>query len=159
MDAVNTAQIRERQRLNTTLVLSILIHLALILGVGFAVTDKAPLVPTLDVIFSQTSTPLTPKQADFLAQANQQGGGDQDKAQRPRDSQPGVIPQEQVGIAPQTHTRNTSTRTRTNPTERHHQPLWQTTASSTANTSSRSTFTALTPPMQNVNNGMQRWHA
>ncbi len=102
MDAVNTAQIRERQRLNTTLVLSILIHLALILRVGFAVTDKAPLVPTLDVIFSQTSTPLTPKQADFLAQANQQGGGDQDKAQRPRDSQPGVIPQEQVGIAPQT---------------------------------------------------------
>ncbi|HHW4678740.1 MAG TPA: energy transducer TonB family protein [Xylella sp.] len=101
MDAVSTAQTRESQRLNATLVLSIVIHLVLILGVGFVVTDKAPLVPTLDVIFSQTSTPLTPKQADFLAQANQQGGGDQDKAQRPRDSQLGVIPQEQVGLAPQ----------------------------------------------------------
>lgn len=81
--------------------ISLVLHGALILGVGFAVSEDAPLVPTLDVIFSQTSTPLTPRQADFLAQANQQGGGDHDTAQRPRDSQPGVVPQDRTGLAPQ----------------------------------------------------------
>uniref|UniRef100_UPI000ADA121A TonB family protein n=1 Tax=Stenotrophomonas pictorum TaxID=86184 RepID=UPI000ADA121A len=86
--------------LTATLVLSALVHGLLLLGVGFAVSDNAPLVPTLDVIFSQTSTPLTPKQADFLAQANQQGGGDHDTAQRPRDAQAGIVPQAQNGLAP-----------------------------------------------------------
>ncbi len=90
----------ENQRLSATLVLSLIAYGLLILGVGFAVSDEAPLVPTLDVIFSQTSTPLTPKQADFLAQANQHGGGDHDKAARPRDSQPGVVPQPRTGLAP-----------------------------------------------------------
>ncbi len=91
----------EDQRLVATLVLSVIVHALLILGVGFAIKGRAPLVPTLDVIFSQTSTPLTPKQADFLAQANQQGGGEHDKAQRPRDSQPGVVPQPRQGLAPE----------------------------------------------------------
>ena len=45
----------------------------LILGVGFAVDDAAPVTPTLDVILTQTQTALTPKQADFLAQASQPG--------------------------------------------------------------------------------------
>ena len=89
----------EQQRLGATVVLSVLVHALIILGVGFAVKGQAPLVPTLDVIFSQTSTALTPKQADFLAQANQQGGGDHDKAQRPRDSQAGFVPQQQAGLA------------------------------------------------------------
>ncbi|SBV36577.1 TonB family protein [uncultured Stenotrophomonas sp.] len=93
-------QATEQQRLGATLVLSALVHGLLILGVGFAVSDNAPLVPTLDVIFSQTSTPLTPKQADFLAQANQQGGGDHDTPQRPRDSQGGIVPQPRAGLAP-----------------------------------------------------------
>ncbi|WP_140719147.1 MULTISPECIES: energy transducer TonB family protein [Gammaproteobacteria] len=99
--AVAAPRIDASQRLIATLALSLLVHGLLILGVGFAVSDEAPLVPTLDVIFSQTSTPLTPRQADFLAQANQQGGGDSDKAQRPRDSQPGVVPQPHAGLAPQ----------------------------------------------------------
>ncbi|TKA20912.1 energy transducer TonB [Xanthomonas euvesicatoria] len=95
------APMDDGRRLLMTLVISLLLHGVLILGVGFAVSEDAPLVPTLDVIFSQTSTPLTPKQADFLAQANQQGGGDHATAQRPRDSQPGVVPQDRTGLAPQ----------------------------------------------------------
>ncbi|WP_282296031.1 energy transducer TonB [Stenotrophomonas sp. PS02289] len=93
-------QTRESQRLGATLALSALVHGLVILGVGFAVADKAALVPTLDVIFSQTQTPLTPKQADFLAQANQQGGGEHDTAQRPRDNQAGIVPQPQAGLSP-----------------------------------------------------------
>lgn len=94
------ARIDARQRLSATLVLSLLVHGLLILGVGFAVSEPAPLTATLDVIFSQTRTALTPKQADFLAQASQQGGGDHARPQRPRDSQPGVVPQDRAGLAP-----------------------------------------------------------
>ncbi|WP_422505065.1 TonB family protein [Stenotrophomonas sp. GZD-301] len=93
-------QARESQRLGATLTLSAIVHGLLILGVGFAVSDQAPLVPTLDVIFSQTQTALTPKQADFLAQASQVGGGDHDKAERPRDNQAGIVPQPQAGLSP-----------------------------------------------------------
>jgi protein TonB len=81
-------------------VLSLLVHGILILGLGFAFRDEAPLVPTLDVIFSQTSTELSPEQADFLAQANNRGGGEHDKAQRPRDLQAGAIPLAEPGQAP-----------------------------------------------------------
>jgi protein TonB len=101
MSAVVTPKPTESQRLSATLALSLLVHGMLVLGFGFALDDAAPVVPTLDVILSQTSTPLTPKQADFLAAANQEGGGDHDKAQRPRDTQAGWVPQEQTGVAPQ----------------------------------------------------------
>jgi protein TonB len=101
MSAVVTPKPTENQRLSATLALSLLVHGMLVLGFGFALDDAAPVVPTLDVILSQTSTPLTPKQADFLAAANQEGGGDHDKAQRPRDTQAGWVPQEQTGVAPQ----------------------------------------------------------
>src|SRR3546814_10670233 len=62
--------IGDRQRLSATMVLSLLLHGMLILGVGFALDDAAPVLPTLDVILTQTQTELTPEQADFLAQAN-----------------------------------------------------------------------------------------
>jgi len=91
---------REAQRLGATLALSVIVHALLILGVGFAVKGEAPLVPTLEVIFSQTRTALTPKQADFLAAASQEGGGEHDRAQRPRDNQTGIVPQAQSGLSP-----------------------------------------------------------
>ena len=98
--AVPRPQIGDRERLSATLVLSLLLHGMLILGVGFVLSDAAPVLPTLDVILTQTRTALTPKQADFLAQANNQGGGEDDKASRPRDSQTGDIAKPEDGIAP-----------------------------------------------------------
>lgn len=94
--------IGEDQRLVATVVLSLLLHALVILGIGFALKEAAPVVPMLDVILTQTRTPLSPKQADFLAQANNQGGGEDDKARRPRDPQPGTVPQNETGTAPQT---------------------------------------------------------
>jgi len=95
-------QIGERERLSATLVLSLLLHGMLLLGLGFALEDAAPVMPTLDVILTQTSTALTPKQADFLAQASNQGGGESEKANRPSDTQSGLIPKPDEGIAPGT---------------------------------------------------------
>ena len=94
-------QIDAPQRLSATLVLSGLVHAAIVLGIGFAVEDAAPVVPTLDVILTRTSTPLTPQQADFLAQADNQGGGEHDRAGRPGDTQAGLDPSAREGLAPQ----------------------------------------------------------
>lgn len=93
-------RIGEAERLRATVVLSLLLHALVIFGVGFALEDAAPLVPTLDVIQTRTQTPLTPAQADFLAQANNQGGGEQDKSSRPGAPQDGPVPQVSEGLAP-----------------------------------------------------------
>ena len=94
--------VNENQRLGATMVLSLLVHGVLLLGVGFALESAAPVLPTLDVILTQTSSALTPKQADFLAQASNQGGGEHDQSTRPRDNQSGPLPQATAGIAPRT---------------------------------------------------------
>jgi protein TonB len=93
-------RIDERQRLSATLVLSLLLHGMLVLGVGFALDDAAPVLPTLDVILTQAQSPLTRQQADFLAQASNQGGGEHEQSNRPRDAQTGVAPQAEPGVAP-----------------------------------------------------------
>jgi protein TonB len=98
--AAPAPRIGERERLSATMVLSLLLHGLLILGVGFALDSAAPVVPTLDVILSQARNALTPEQADFLAQANNQGGGEDDKAVRPRDSQTGDLARPEPGLAP-----------------------------------------------------------
>lgn len=93
-------RIGESDRLGATLVLSVLMHAVLILGLGFADEDAAPVMPTLDVILTRTTSALTPKQADFMAQANNQGGGEHDKSSRPTAPQAGPVPQPTDGLAP-----------------------------------------------------------
>lgn len=98
--AIPPPQIGENQRFSASLALSLLLHGMLILGLGFALDDAAPVLPTLDVILTQAQTPLTPQQADFLAQANNQGGGEHDKTLRPREAEIGRVPQPEAGVAP-----------------------------------------------------------
>lgn len=93
-------RIGERERLGATMVLSVLLHAVLVLGVGFALDGNAPLVPTLDVIITETTSPLTRAQADFLAQASNQGGGEHERSTRPRDDQAGYALQAPPGVAP-----------------------------------------------------------
>lgn len=93
-------RIGESERLSATFVLSLLLHGMLILGVGFALDDAAPVMPTLDVILTESQSPLTRKQADFLAQASNQGGGEHDTTSRPREAQLGRLPQPEEGVAP-----------------------------------------------------------
>jgi protein TonB len=93
-------RIGERERLSATLVLSLLVHGLVILGIGFAIDSAAPVMPTLDVILTQSRTELTPEQADFLAQANHRGGGEDDVARRPREDQVGDAPKPDPGLAP-----------------------------------------------------------
>lgn len=90
------------QRLSATTLLSLAIHLVVLLGVGFAARGAAPVVPTLDVIMSTTKTALSPKQAAFLAQANNEGGGEHDKTSKPSAPQSGLALTETEGLAART---------------------------------------------------------
>lgn len=83
------------------MVLSLLLHGTLLLGLGFTLDAAAPVAPTLDVILTQTTSPLTRAQADFLAQASNQGGGEHDQSRRPRESQLGLASRDEPGIAPE----------------------------------------------------------
>ena len=93
-------RIGERERLHATMALSVLLHGLLILGVGFALESAAPVMPTLDVVLTQARNALTPAQADFLAEADNRGGGNDDVARRPRDNQAGLAPNREAGVAP-----------------------------------------------------------
>ncbi|HNV84197.1 MAG TPA: TonB family protein [Arenimonas sp.] len=93
-------KIGPNERLSATLALAAILHGIVILGVGFSLEDAAPVMPTLDVILTETQTTEAPKQADFIAQANNKGGGDKDEARRPRESQLASVPKPDPGIAP-----------------------------------------------------------
>lgn len=89
------------ERLSATLALSLVVFGVLILGVGFARDDAAPVTPTLDVILTETFSDQAPKDADFIAQANNQGGGESERAERPREEQLAPIPKADPGVAPE----------------------------------------------------------
>ncbi len=60
---------------------SVLVHMVIILGVGFTVpklADSLNTLPTLEITLVNTRSDEAPEQAEFLAQANQEGGGDSD---------------------------------------------------------------------------------
>lgn len=93
--------IGSRERLSATTVLSLVAFGVLILGVGFARDDAAPVTPTLDVILTETRSDEPPKDADFIAQADNQGGGESDRAERPREEQLAPVPKPEPGVAPE----------------------------------------------------------
>lgn len=94
-----TPQITPGDRLRATVLFSLLLHAMLVFGIGFAVDDPAPLVPTLDIILTETRSETAPEQADFLAASSQQGGGESDKAQRPSEPTSADVPKASPGVA------------------------------------------------------------
>jgi len=71
-------------RLAATAVFAVLAHLIVIFGVTFVrETPPEPLVTTLDVVLVPRSADVPPEQADFLAAANRDGGGNDDERGRP----------------------------------------------------------------------------
>lgn len=87
-------------RMGVALLFSLMLHAIVILGIGFGFAKPAPSLPTLDVTLLNTSNAETPKRADFLAQANNVGGGEGDKARLPGSPFSGPLPVSNAGIAP-----------------------------------------------------------
>jgi len=69
-------------RFGFTLFISVVINAVVILGVSFTMDEMDPnenMAPTLDVTLVPTESEKAPDDADFLAQANQDAGGNQDE--------------------------------------------------------------------------------
>jgi protein TonB len=87
--------------IGATLLFSLLLHGVLVLGITFSYVKAKPSLPTLDVTLVDVANRDAPDKADFLAQANNSGGGESDKAARPSQLVSGPIPKANAGVAPQ----------------------------------------------------------
>ncbi|MBS9763136.1 energy transducer TonB [Pseudomonas mosselii] len=77
-------RVRPVDRLGFTLFLAALVHLALILGVGFTVVKPADIRHTMDITLATFKSEKAPEKADFQAQDNQQGSGTLEKKAVPK---------------------------------------------------------------------------
>ncbi len=97
MSAVVVAapQISARNRLEMTLFVAAAVHAVIILGIGFGI-DILPRDPVqrMEITLVHNRSDTAPEHAKLLAQANQEGGGDLDKAahQTSPASTPAVLP-------------------------------------------------------------------
>lgn len=89
-------------RFMVCLVLAFGLHAAVLLGVRFGIdlTPAPRLADTLDVVLVRWRSEEAPEQADFLAQANQQGGGEMPERQRPARPVSGALPLPEKGPDP-----------------------------------------------------------
>lgn len=80
-----------------TFTLSALFISALILGIVFTLEDENnnDSLPSLDVILSKQKSLLAPEKADYLAQNDQQGGGESEKSVRPQNIETGIAADKQ----------------------------------------------------------------
>ncbi|ARU90584.1 energy transducer TonB [Pseudomonas sp. M30-35] len=70
-----SAGVKPADRLGFTLFLAAVLHIALILGLSFTLADPVTVSKTLEITLSTFKSEEKPKEADFLAQNNQQGSG------------------------------------------------------------------------------------
>ncbi len=72
--------ISQADRFGVTMFGSFLVHMVVILGVTFTLPKlrDLPGLPALEITLVQTASDKRPQDAEFLAQANQDGGGDSD---------------------------------------------------------------------------------
>jgi protein TonB len=76
--------VESADRLGFTLFIAIAAHAIVVLGVTFAPHERTrELISTLDIVLVQRKSADQPDEADYLAQANQDGGGESEEAVRP----------------------------------------------------------------------------
>ncbi|HET8765465.1 MAG TPA: energy transducer TonB, partial [Rhodanobacter sp.] len=96
-----SSAVRSTDPIGATLVFSLLVHGVLLLGITFHFAKPTPDLPTLDVTLVNVANREAPEKADFLAQANNRGGGTSDHAARPSQPFSGALPKPTPGTAPQ----------------------------------------------------------
>ena len=97
-----TATLNERpDPIGATMLFSLLLHGVLLLGITFHFAKPDPSLPTLDVALVNVANQEAPDKADFLAQANNRGGGKSDRAARPSQLFSGALPRPDPGVAAQ----------------------------------------------------------
>lgn len=78
-------KISQMDKLLFCLFLAVAFHALLFFGVGFKVPDlsNSPLNKTFNVVLAQFESETKPEKADFIGQANQEAGGENDKVLAP----------------------------------------------------------------------------
>ncbi len=90
MHAIHTSN----DRFAVSVLMALGLHATILLGVGFALDFKPLTHPleTLDVVLVNWRSEVAPDEADFLAQASQQGGGESTEVSRPSQENTGASP-------------------------------------------------------------------
>ncbi|RKZ98770.1 MAG: hypothetical protein DRQ43_01005, partial [Gammaproteobacteria bacterium] len=88
--------LRSNEHLITAFFITVLIHGFVIFGISFSIpSPKAPKTnQTLDIVLVKTEAEKAPEAPDFLAQADQKGGGELKEKAKPTSKNPGERPSE-----------------------------------------------------------------
>ena len=89
-----SAILANNDRFAVSLLMALALHAVILLGIGFAMDFKPLTHPleTLDVVLVNWRSESKPEEADFLAQASQQGGGESTEADKPSQDNTGASP-------------------------------------------------------------------
>lgn len=99
-EPIRKARISASDRLGFTLFMALALHVIVVLGVGFSQSDANQInaLPSLDIILANSQSPDQPENADYLAQSNQKGGGNQEDKARPSAPVSAPTPLDQKGL-------------------------------------------------------------
>ena len=101
-----STSITATDRLGLTLFLAVALHMIFILGLSFDLEllvfpEESPL-PTMEITLVHSRSEEAPEDADYLAQANQRGGGNTPEKARPSSQNFNPLPVPKQGDAPNT---------------------------------------------------------
>jgi len=74
--------------INCTLVIALIMHMIVLLGIKLTPISSAVISSSIDVILAKNPTDQTPKEVNFFAQVNQQGGGSRSSLSKDSTQQP-----------------------------------------------------------------------
>jgi len=104
MENAVTQQYNQHQfdRLGLTVFVAIAFHAIVILGISFDFENLLPEknMQTMEITLVHTHSKEAPEEADYLAQANQKGGGNVEERVRPSSPFSNPVPTTEDGIAP-----------------------------------------------------------
>ena len=92
---LHRSDVTANDRIGVTIFLALALHAVIILGISFDYenlrNDENEALPTLEVTLAHSALDQKPDEADYLAQADQQGSGNTEEKTRPQ-SPPDAIP-------------------------------------------------------------------
>ena len=97
---INPVSVTQSDRMSLTIFFALAIHAILILGISFDLMDNSnDVITTMEITLVHQRSNEEPEEADYLAQANQIGGGDQQEKSRPSSPFSNPLPTLEEGFA------------------------------------------------------------
>ena len=100
-ETINPATVTQSDKMSLTIFFALAVHAILILGISFDLMDNSnDVITTMGVTLVHQRSEQAPEEADYLAQANQLGGGTQQNKSRPSSPFSNDVPVPEEGFAP-----------------------------------------------------------